>query len=148
MADPDDDAPGRPGSVHGPPTDGEPGDDWGDVQIGRWQSGPPPRAATDRPGGGERPSGGGGVGPDERRPDARIEDALRDALAADAGIDPGDVTIGVREGAVTMEGVVADDDARTRVAERAWEVAGVREVHNRLRVAGAAPAESTGEDHR
>jgi hypothetical protein len=79
MADRDDDAPGRPGSVHGPPTDGEPGDDWGDVQIGRWQSGPPPRPAA----------GYAGIGPKGyRRSDARIEEELCDGLTADAATGP------------------------------------------------------------
>lgn len=69
------------------------------------------------------------------RPDARIRDEVCELLANDPEIDASEIEVTVKDGEVTLEGVV--DDRRTkRLAEHILDdVLGVKDVHNRLRVA-------------
>lgn len=69
------------------------------------------------------------------RSDERIWEDVNELLEADGEIDATDLEVYVENGEVTLEGIV--EDRRTkRLAEDVVEsVRGVRDVHNRLRVA-------------
>jgi osmotically-inducible protein OsmY len=69
-----------------------------------------------------------------RRADADTEAAVLDALNADASILAPDIDVAVRDGAVTLSGLVNVASQRDRVERDALAVPGVASVHNRLRV--------------
>ena len=70
-----------------------------------------------------------------RRPDERIREDVCEALAADGDLDASDVTVDVLEGEVTLEGTVLDRSSKRRAEDVADRRSGVRDVHNRLRIA-------------
>jgi osmotically-inducible protein OsmY len=70
-----------------------------------------------------------------RRPDESLAQEIREILTTDPELDATGVEVEVEGGAVTIAGEVADPDARLLAEELVESVAGVREVHNRLRVA-------------
>ncbi len=68
------------------------------------------------------------------RSDDRVREDVNDLLTDHPDIDPADVEVQVSNGEVTLQGTV-DSRSDKRLAEDiAWEVSGVREVHNRLSV--------------
>jgi hypothetical protein len=70
-----------------------------------------------------------------QRTDERIREDVCGYLSAHPGIDTTDMEVTVSNGEVTLEGSV-DDRFEKRMAEDLAEaVAGVRDVHNRLRIA-------------
>ena len=73
--------------------------------------------------------------------DARIREDIEARLAATLVVDPVDVAVVVRDGAVVLEGAVDDAAARAATERCARGVRGVRSVENRLRLRPAAPAE-------
>lgn len=74
-----------------------------------------------------------------QRSDERIREDVCGYLSAHPGIDTTDMEVNVSDAEVTLEGTV-DDRFEKRMAEDLAEaVSGVRDVHNRLRV---APRES------
>jgi len=69
-----------------------------------------------------------------QRSDERIREDLSDRLTADPEIDASDISISVHQGEVTLEGSVCDRSMKRAAEDLSEEVAGVREVSNRLRV--------------
>jgi osmotically-inducible protein OsmY len=69
-----------------------------------------------------------------RRADADTEAAVLDALNADTAARASGVDVDVRDGAVTLSGLVELDSQRDRAERDALAVPGVASVHNRLRV--------------
>jgi len=79
-----------------------------------------------------------------RRSDERIQEDVCDLLEHDPDVDASDIEVMVQDGEVTLSGTV-DERWTKRHAEDVVEgVPGIRDVHNRLRIAGppqaAAPA--------
>jgi osmotically-inducible protein OsmY len=91
--------------------------------------------------GGSYPPGYGignfaGKGPRSyRRRDERIEEDVNEALTRHPDIDASEVTVRVSGGEVTLDGTVARRHERFLAEDLAADVSGVREVHNRIRVA-------------
>jgi osmotically-inducible protein OsmY len=69
-----------------------------------------------------------------RHADADTEAAVLDALNADASILAPDIDVAVRDGAVTLSGLVNVASQRDRAERDALAVPGVASVHNRLGV--------------
>ena len=69
-----------------------------------------------------------------RRADADTEAAVLDALNADTAAGASGVDVDVRDGAVTLSGLVERVSQRNRAERDALAVPGVASVHNRLRV--------------
>jgi hypothetical protein len=82
-----------------------------------------------------------------QRSDERIREDLSDRLTAAADIDASDISISVKQGEVTLEGSVCDRSMKRAAEDLSEEIAGVREVNNRLRVekreASASESESS-----
>ena len=68
------------------------------------------------------------------RADADTEAAVLDALTADTAARASSIDVAVREGAVTLSGLVDLASQRDRAERDALAVPGVASVHNRLRV--------------
>ena len=71
-----------------------------------------------------------------RRSGERIREDVSEALERDGELDASNVTVAVENGEVTLEGTVPDRASKRRAEDLAEVVAGVRDVHNRLRIAG------------
>ena len=69
-----------------------------------------------------------------RKPDESLRQEIREILNADPEVEATDIEVEVEGGAVTLRGAVVDSDARLLAEELVESLAGVREVHNRLRV--------------
>ena len=69
-----------------------------------------------------------------RRADADSEAAVFDALDADTAVRASGIDVAVRDGAVTLSGLVDLASQRDRAERDALAVPGVASVHNRLRV--------------
>jgi osmotically-inducible protein OsmY len=77
-----------------------------------------------------------GKGPKNwRRPDERIREVVNELLTEHDGIDATDVEVTVSEGEVTLEGMVGSRWQKRLAEDIAAACGGVRDVHNRLRVA-------------
>src|SRR3954465_10274772 len=70
-----------------------------------------------------------------RRADADTEVAVLDALNVDEAVRAADIDVAVREGRVTLSGLVDLSSQRDRAERIARAVPGVSEVRDRLRVA-------------
>ena len=70
-----------------------------------------------------------------RRPDEALRGELQEILIADPELDASEIEVAVEGGAVTLSGTVDSSDARMLAEELVESVTGVREVHNRLKVA-------------
>jgi len=71
--------------------------------------------------------------------DERIREAIYAALDSRSDIDAPDISLHVRNGTVTIEGEVADAMLRHRIEQCADNVAGVKDVNNRLHLAAPRP---------
>jgi osmotically-inducible protein OsmY len=80
-----------------------------------------------------------------RRADADTEAAVLDALNADTAVRGSDVDVAVRDGAVTLSGLVDVASHRDRAERDALAVPGVASVHNRLRVVLPVSADDVAE---
>jgi BON domain len=69
------------------------------------------------------------------RSDERIWEEVNDRLEQHGEIDATDVEVGVSNGEVTLEGIVSNRVSKRLAEDVAESVSGVRDVHNRLRVA-------------
>jgi osmotically-inducible protein OsmY len=69
-----------------------------------------------------------------RKSDETLRQEIREILTADPELEAVDIEVEVEGGAVTLRGAVVDPDARLLAEELVESLAGVREVHNRLRV--------------
>ncbi len=79
------------------------------------------------------------------RSDDRIREDVCDELTRRPDVDPRRVTVAVRDGEVTLEGAVENLRARHLADEIATNCAGVKQVHNRLRIEkgnGGSPAKN------
>jgi osmotically-inducible protein OsmY len=77
-----------------------------------------------------------GTGPlGRRRSDDALAAEIHEILTNDPELDTTDIEIEVAGGAVTLTGTVDSGDARMLAEELVESLTGVREVHNRLRVA-------------
>ena len=84
------------------------------------------------------------MGPDGRA-DADTEAAVFDALIADDRVNTGDIEVRVKDGAVTLRGIV-EREAQPEIAERiVMAVPGVTSVDNKLRVLVSASADDIAE---
>jgi hypothetical protein len=68
------------------------------------------------------------------RPDASIEEEVRERLSDELDLDVPDLAATVTDGVVVLEGVVETSEARDAVERVTADVAGVRSVENRLRL--------------
>lgn len=68
------------------------------------------------------------------RDDKRLLDDVCIRLTEDPVVDATDVVVVVDGGEVTLKGEVPDRRMKRRAEDVAWSVAGVRDVHNQLRV--------------
>ncbi|WP_063580840.1 BON domain-containing protein [Achromobacter ruhlandii] len=69
------------------------------------------------------------------RSDERVREIVCEYLAH-SGLDVSDVSVDVADGCVTLTGTVADRRAKHRIEDCADSCAGVRDVDNRIRIAG------------
>jgi hypothetical protein len=132
---------GREGSARWAQQSGDMGYQQGG--YGGWQGGSSPEESERRwqPsgfGGGQQRGAGGpyvGKGPKGyRRSDERIKEDVCEYLAQHGEVDASDIEVYVQDGEVTLTGTV-DSRRVKRMAEDAAELAaGVREIHNQLRV--------------
>jgi hypothetical protein len=67
------------------------------------------------------------------RSDDRMREDVCERLSQDDEVDASDVTVTVVKGEVTLEGTVPDRHSKRRAEDIAESVAGVTDVHNRLR---------------
>jgi osmotically-inducible protein OsmY len=69
-----------------------------------------------------------------RRADDRICEDVNDRLTRNPDVDAMEVDVTVKDGEVTLVGFVHSRDERRNAEDCAWEVWGVREVHNNLKI--------------
>lgn len=82
---------------------------------------------------GRRQTGRGKRG--QRRSDETLAQEIHEILTKDPELDATDIEVEVEGGAVTLSGEVHDPHARLLAEELIESLSGVREVHNRLKVA-------------
>lgn len=81
------------------------------------------------------------------RSDEDIKRDIETALFYDTAVSSLGVEVQVDRGSVTMSGCVHSDLAKRMADEDAWKVAGVREVHNNLKVKESpTPSRAAGQD--
>jgi osmotically-inducible protein OsmY len=80
-----------------------------------------------------------------RHADADTEAAVLDALNADTAVQPSAIDVAVRDGTVTLSGLVDLASQRDRAERDALAVPGVASVHNRLRVVFPVSADDVAE---
>ena len=68
------------------------------------------------------------------RDDAEIKQAVEAALAEDDDLDTRRITVTVAQGIVTLRGIVDTATEKRAAGDDAWEVWGVRDVRNELRI--------------
>ena len=73
-----------------------------------------------------------------KRSDARIAEDINDRLTDDAYIDASDIDVSVKDGEVTLSGMVSRRDDKRRAEDLAESILGVGHVQNNLRVRPAA----------
>ena len=73
-----------------------------------------------------------------KRSDARIAEDINDRLTDDAYIDASDIDVSVKDGEVTLSGLVSRRDDKRRAEDLAETILGVGHVQNNLRVRPAA----------
>jgi osmotically-inducible protein OsmY len=71
----------------------------------------------------------------QRRPSETLAQEIREILTHDPELNATEIEVEVEGGAVTLSGVVDGSDAKLLAEELVETLPGVREVHNRLRVA-------------
>jgi BON domain len=69
-----------------------------------------------------------------KRSDERIKEDVNERLTHDAHIDAGDIEVNVKDGEVTLTGMVDGRHTKRRAEDVIENVSGVREIHNQLRV--------------
>lgn len=77
-----------------------------------------------------------GRGPkDYTRADDRIHEDVCDRLTSDPFVDATDIDVRITGGEITLDGAVRTRDQKRRAEDVTASVRGVRDVHNRLRIA-------------
>ncbi len=94
-----------------------------------------PSAGSHGRGPGRFPAGPKGY----RRSDERIREEVHESLMRQPDIDAGNVQVSVQDGRVMLEGSVPERPMRYRIEDLVAELAGVREVDNRIRVGQTRP---------
>ncbi len=79
-----------------------------------------------------------------QRSDERIKEELSDRLEEHGEIDASEITVMVTSGEVTLEGTVPDRWMKRMAEDVAEDSAGVKQVHNRLRVEQGNGSETSG----
>ena len=79
-----------------------------------------------------------------QRSDERIKEELSDRLEEHGDIDASEITVMVTSGEVTLEGTVPDRWMKRMAEDVAEDSAGVKQVHNRLRVDQGNGSETSG----
>ncbi len=74
-------------------------------------------------------------GPAEQRPDEAIWEDIHEHLTINPDLDATEIEIAVEDGDVTLTGRVDTREAKWLVEEIARGIAGVVDLHNRLKVA-------------
>ena len=69
-----------------------------------------------------------------RRTDERIREDVNEALFRDEHVDASEIEVEVKEGDVTLMGTVDSREAKRQAEDCVWNVSGVRNVTNTLRV--------------
>jgi hypothetical protein len=78
-----------------------------------------------------------------QRSDERIRDDVCEALTQHGHVDASEIDVSVENGEVTLRGTVADRRQK-RIAEDALDgIAGIRDVHNQLRISEPASMEQS-----
>ena len=78
------------------------------------------------------------------RTDARIRDDVAERLYRSAHVDPGEVSVEVSDGVVTLEGSASSRRMKHDIEDLAADTPGVKDVENRIRVgAGASDSASS-----
>jgi hypothetical protein len=72
-----------------------------------------------------------------KRDDERIREDICEFLTDDGFVDAGDIEVIVQDGEVTLRGHVQGRDEKRRAEDLAVQIAGVVDVHNRLRLSDA-----------
>lgn len=78
-----------------------------------------------------------------QRSDDRIREDVCDRLADAPDLDASDMEVSVREGEVTLSGLVRQRGDKRRAEDLIEDVSGVREVHNTLRTRGRESEQDT-----
>ncbi len=81
-----------------------------------------------------RPTGGTRIRGPRRRSDDNISEDIRNLLAENPDLDASGIEIHVERGDVTLRGLADSRDARWMAEDLSGSVAGVREIHNRIKV--------------
>jgi len=108
-------------------------------------------AAWDRGGTGMsgRKGGFAGRGPKGyQRSDERIREEVSDRLTEHDELDASEIEVSVKDGEVTLTGMVDDREAKRLAGDVAEEASGVRDVMNQLKVAGGTSGRSSSETGR
>lgn len=79
------------------------------------------------------------------RSDTRIHDQVCELLAEHPEIDATDIEVQVKDGGVTLTGLVPDRRTKRLADEALDEVMGVQDVHNRLKVGSASTTPRAGD---
>jgi osmotically-inducible protein OsmY len=80
-----------------------------------------------------------------QRSDERIREEVHDRLTAHGLIDASDIECQVQGGEVTLAGFVSSRREKRAAEDVADDIAGVREVHNHLRLRSNVPGEGVGQ---
>ncbi|HEX8057357.1 MAG TPA: BON domain-containing protein [Novosphingobium sp.] len=72
------------------------------------------------------------------RSDERIRDDANDKLTDDWRVDASNITVSVKDGEVTLNGIVASREAKRRAEDVVDDISGVKHVQNNLRVQTAS----------
>ena len=76
-----------------------------------------------------------GVGSDDYKPsDERIEREMNDHMAEHSYIDTTEIVVSVKNGEITLDGSVPDNEQKNYAEEVAQKVSGVKNVHNQLKI--------------
>jgi osmotically-inducible protein OsmY len=79
-----------------------------------------------------------GRGPkDYRRSDERLREIICERLTEDPFIDASEITVDVHNGEATVQGTVQARTQKYAIEDLILNVAGVTELHNRIRIAGS-----------
>jgi len=74
------------------------------------------------------------------RSDERIREDVCDRIGRLGAVDPSDVEVNVKDGEVTLSGTISQRSWKHLIEDTVDDIAGVKEIHNQLRVAKASSA--------
>lgn len=96
-----------------------------------------------------RPGPHAGRGPrGYQRSDERIREEINDRLTEHGEIDASDIEVSVAAGEVTLIGIVDSRQTKRMAEDVAESVAGVRDVHNNLRLSGSQALQTNEQGRR